>query len=317
MNVTLKDELIARGYSYHELVLDKIYKRYLSTTGELIITKADYYDYPFISTAAKQISKDKTLSYEFATAHNISTPATIQTLDKAIAHDFLTSYKRVVVKPPDMSGSKGLTVDITDTGKLDDALERATFNNQPPLVQEQFIGEEVRMTILGGKVQSIILRQTPRIIGDGVRSIAQLIEKENEARQSLSFPLLTYPQLDRTLIDDRLLVDNSVLGKGEVLELSRATMIKKGASFYGITDEIHTSYVAIAEQLAARLSPSMLVVDFMIRDYTMPALPGNYIFLEFNTAPALEIYSSLRAGDCPDVIAKIADQVDIYAATCG
>ena len=317
MNVTLKDELIARGYGYNELVLSKIYKQFLSATGKLIIAKADCYDYPFISAAAKKISKDKTLSYEFATTHNISIPATVQTLDKAIARDFLMNYRRVVVKPPDMSGSRGLTVDIIDASKLDKALENATFNNQPPLVQEQFIGEEVRMTILAGKVQSVILRQTPRIIGDGVRSIALLIEKENEARQSLSFPLLAYPQLDHTLIDDRLLVDSSILAKGEVLELSRATMIKKGASFYGITNEIHNSYVAIAEQMAAPLSPSMLVVDFMIKDYTMPASPDNYIFLEFNTAPALEIYSSLRAGDCPDVIAKIADQVDMYATTCG
>ena len=316
MNVPLKDELIQRGYTENTLVLDRVYKQYLTKDGKVVVTKGGYYDYPFISQTAKKVSKDKNLSYDFAKIQGIHIPATLQTLDIAQANNFLATYKKVVVKPAELGGGKGLTVDITDETTLKLAIEKATFGSQTPLIQEQFIGEEVRLTVLEGKVYSAILRRTPRVTGDGVSTIQQLIERENSERLSLSFPLLTYPQLDASMMPADLFNGQAIIEKGQTIELSRATMIGRGASFYGILQQIHPSYLAIAEKLANNLNPSMLVIDLMVKNFTEPATDDNYIFLEFNTAPALQIYSSMRAGDKPDVISKLADMVEAFAEAC-
>jgi len=316
MNVTLKDELIQRGYTENTLVLDRSYKQYLTKDSKVVLTKGGYYDYPFISQTAKKVSKDKNLSYDFANIQGVHIPATLQTTDIAQANEFLATYKKVVVKPAELGGGKGLTVDITDETTLKLAIEKATFGNKTPLIQEQFMGEEVRLTVVGGKVYSAILRRTPRVTGDGVSTIQQLIERENSDRLSLKFPLLTYPQLDATMMPVELFNGQAVIDNGQTIELSRATMIGRGASFYGILQQIHPSYLAIAEKLANNLNPSMLVIDLMVKNFTEPASDDNYIFLEFNTAPALQIYSSIRAGDQPDVISKLADMVEAFAEAC-
>lgn len=316
MASTLKDELIRRGYVYSELMLDRRYKQFFTPEGKLVTTMTDYYDYPFVTQTTKKISKDKTLSYQFAISEGINVPKSLQTSDPAQAETFLETYKKVIVKPAELGGSKGLTVDVTDSESLKTAIEKATFNGETPLIQEQFIGEELRMTVLDGKVYSAMLRETPRVVGDGVHTIQQLIEAENVERSKLSFPLITYPQLEASMFVEGLFYSQDIPNKGEIVELSRATVIKGGASLYGVLNEVHPSYIAIAEKLAARLNPPMLVVDLMMKDHTTPATDSNYIFLEFNTAPSLYIYSSIRSGDQPDVISKFADLVDSYVAFC-
>ncbi|MDB5165709.1 MAG: Cyanophycin synthase [Candidatus Saccharibacteria bacterium] len=310
---TLSGELLQRGYIYSELILERRYKQYLSPNGKFLFTKGAHYNYPFISRDVYEMSKDKLRSYEFAQLHDVAIPATLHTSDLDRAKPFLARHKRVVVKPFDGSASKGLTVDVTTDIQLEQALHAATFDDKAPLVQEQFIGEEIRLTALDGVVRSVILRQTPRVVGDGSSSISELIAVENEDRQNLQFPFISYPQLDAVNIPEHLLRSKQIPAHGEIIELSKTTMIRHGASFYGVTDQVHPSYVQIAEHLVSQLNAPMLVVDLMVKDYTHQASDNNYIFLEFNTAPHLEIYSLLRSGDQPDIIRMLADMVDAYA----
>jgi D-alanine-D-alanine ligase-like ATP-grasp enzyme len=163
-------------------------------------------------------------------------------------------------------------------------------------------------------VRSAILRQTPRVVGDGKRTLTELIAAENKLRESLVFPTLSYPQLNAQNIPEKYLSSDEIVGDKEVREFSQATMIRNGASFYGVLQQIHPSYIALVEQLAAQLNPPFVVVDLMVKEWDKSeATPGSYIFLEFNTSPSLEVYTSLRGGDKPDIIKLLADQVDKYA----
>jgi len=308
----LGEELVSRGYIVQHLSVGSGYTQYLSEEGAVALTKSKFYEYPFIPRITKIISQDKELSYAFASELGVTVPKTLRTTDLDTASSFLAMHKRVIVKPSDLGGGQGLSLNITTPAHLQDALLLATFNDNAPLIQEQFMGEEVRFTVIGGTVRSAILRRTPRVVGNGIKTVAELIADENTARKALIFPLLTYPQLTADIIPEHFLTDTRVLGESEVLELNTSTMIRNGASFYGIINSIHPSYIAIAEKLAQRLNPSFLVVDLMMNQWQSPADPGNYVFIEFNTAPALAVYSAIRDGDKPDVIAAIADMLEAH-----
>lgn len=309
----LRDELLSRGYSFVPASADVAYKQYISPNGKLILKKTGHYDYPFVSESTTAICKDKTQSYNLVEALGLSIPRTLQTFDLEAAKTFLDEYSRVIVKPVNSRGGKGLTLNITNEEHLKQAIAHASISEHPPLIQEQFIGEEIRFTVIGGRVQSAILRRSPRIVGDGVSTIAELIQKENEMRSTLVFPLLTYPQLTDAFIPKEYFTDTRIPAVGEIVELSNSTMIRGGASFYGILGEIHESFINLVEELASKVSPAFLVVDLMVKQWQNPVQPNDYVFLEFNTDPGLVVYTSLRGGDTPDVIAKIADLLDTYA----
>lgn len=309
----LGDELLSRGYALEQLPLGGRYRQYISPNGKVAITKTAHYEYPFMPRVTKTISQDKELSYALAKFLNVSVPATLRSGSLHQASDFLDKYKRIIIKPAEKGGGQGLSLNITENSQLSDALSKATFGDSLPLIQEQFMGDEIRFTVISGRVQSAILRQTPRVVGDGHTTVAELIKIENKVRETLIFPLLTYPQLTGLIIPKHFLHDSRVLGKLEVVELNNSTMIRNGASFYGISESVHPSYVEIAERLADRLNPTFLVVDLMIKQWKSKATANNYIFLEFNTAPALAVYSSIRGGDKPNIIALIANLIDEYA----
>jgi D-alanine-D-alanine ligase-like ATP-grasp enzyme len=313
-HATIKSALKERGYTYQRVTLGgRLYHEYLAPSGWVWRYGQRFRAYPFITIAARNISTDKQASYDFAKLHNVSTPATIAVHNADAALQFLKDHRRVIVKPTSQSGGVGVTVDITSEHDLRSAISFATGDqNDPVLVQRQFIGEEVRFTVLNGKVASAILRQTPRVVGDGVSTIAELIDRENQTRRDLQFPSLTYPLLDEKIIPKHFIKSEHIPAKDEIIELNKSTMIRKGASFYGVMEQVHASYIGIAERLAYSLNPAMLVVDLMIEDFRRPATADNYVFIEFNTAPAPQIYTSIRGGDTPPVIDWIAQMIDEY-----
>lgn len=319
MGLTLKDELLKRGYviSTQTTKDGKPYREFVSPSGARMTKVGMYYMYPFTSEKAMAISKDKMQAYELAKATGIIIPAGVQTSDVAVARKFLDTYKQVIVKPHNRSGGSGLSVDITTDAQLGKAMERATYHGEAPLIQQQFIGEELRLTVINGEVYSVILRQSPRIVGDGTRTVQQLIEAENVARKDLIFPYLAYPQLTADNIDPAFLTSQTIPEKGETVELNKTTMIRNGASFYGVTNLVHPSYIEIAKRLAAKLDAGLLAVDLMVVDFRAPASDTNYIFLEFNTSPSMIVYSSLRGGDQPPVAEKVVDMIDSYSHSKG
>lgn len=313
MTVTIKEGLVNLGYTYQAYTLDsELYREYKAPNGWTWIYSKRYRNYPFISIAARKISINKLASYEFASIHGITVPATLYTSDIQAASKFLDEHRRVIVKPLDQGGSRGLTLDITAKDQL-----RVAMGGNSILIQKQFIGMELRFTILKGKVESVILRQTPQVVGDSRHTIQQLIALENGARKKLQFPLLAYPLLDETNTDHGFMGSSTIPAQGEIVELSRATMISKGASFHGVLHSVHESYMHLTEALAIALNSAMIAVDLIVEDYTIPATEDNYVFLEFNTAPAPQIYSSLRSGDQPLIVDKIVSMIDEYAHIYG
>lgn len=303
---SIRSALEARGYSYSTMRLGAYSYNVWTAPNGWTWMWHNFRKYPFTPQTTAEISWDKKRAYDFASLHSVTIPATILTDSRDEAVTFLEKYQRVIVKPLSGSGSRGVSLDITTP----ESLQQVIPENEKVLVQQQFIGEELRFTFLDGRVVSVIYRQTPRVIGDGVSSLQELIDRENNVRRTVVFPLLQYPQLDAQIINFDAFDLSSIPLQGQVIELSRSTMIKRGASFYGVTNAVHRSYIEIAEKLAKALSATYIAVDIMVKDFTIPATDDNYTFIEFNTSPSPAPYSSLRAGDTPPVLNMLADLFD-------
>lgn len=256
--------------------------------------------YPFPTSSARLISRDKMIAYDFVAHNNVAVPRSVivgvdETLTQAL--ELLKESNEVIVKPVKGAGGHGLTLDVTSRERLEEAIGRVHRDGVSAVVQQQFFGEEVRFAVVDGKVKAALLRQKPRVVGDGKLSVRQLIEHENEARRNIVDTMVPYPQLDQSIIGQDALMDDTVLMQGEVRELSKSTMVRGGASVYNVTDSIDESYVRAAEQAVEGLGDGFVVVDMMIQDYTQPQLQDGYVFIEFNLAPALSLFYSCRDGN--------------------
>lgn len=311
----IQDELASRGYEVQQLQLGESFTCYTARSGRSWLTRDATLSYPFVTGGARLICKDKQLSQIFAKSQGITVPETLMYPEqKSELGEFLQQNSPLVVKPLDSFGSRGVTLDITSADQLEQGIQEATTFSAKALVQRQFAGHEVRVTICRGEVVAAILRQTPRVLGDGKLSVAELIAKENEQREHLEFAYITYPQLSDEIISSRFMTDTRIPKAGEVVELSKSTLVRTGASLYNITDEIHDSYKTVAVQLTNTLNPDFMIVDLLIQDYQQPMEPRNYVLLEFTTSPALKMYYGMRNKKQIDMVRVVADMVDEYCA---
>lgn len=310
----LKNALVPFGFSFESFRLDdKPYTRLIAPSGNTWTMYDCNLNYPSMPAAAARISRNKTVAHEFAEQLDVHSPWTRQ-VDTNINIEeraALLAHAPLVVKPADASLSNGVSLSITTDEQLVSAITLARTFSEQILVQEEANGEEVRIVVVEGQARAAILRQTPRVIGDGQSSLRQLIEAENQARKAITSPYLSYPMLSEELIDLSAFDLDSVPAKHEIIQLGRGTMIKRGASMYDVFDQIDTSYLAMAETMARSLGAGFMAVDMIIEDYLRPATAKNYVFLEFNTSPVLKLFYGCRDGQHFDVLPHLAHMINV------
>lgn len=310
-------ELKKRGYTTSEAAYEgmTIFTA-ISPAGRHWLTRINHLAYPSISSFQNYVTNTKSLAYDIVAAAGVPTPFTRVVLpDESIAEhhaaELLATHGRLVVKPDDSSLSHGLTLNISTLQELEEAIAAARVfsKNGNVLIQQQVSGEEVRFVYVDGKIVAAMLRETPKVTGDGTATVAQLIEQENAARHEIKESMVPYPMLTPELVSRR--IDwHRVPADGEVVELNRATMIGRGASVYNIIERIDPSYSELAKACGDAIGIGFAVVDMMIQNHDVPAAEGTVYFNEFNSSPVLKLFYSCRDGKHLDIVPRLVDALD-------
>lgn len=318
----LKMKMEPLGFVFDELELGtpaRSYTRVTSKKGNSLVISTSSPLYPFATASARTVYKDKMKLYDLAAMLDLRIPQTLAigsneaTNKKEEIEDFLNAYPTLIVKPSSSYGSKGITRDIQTFTELEDAIALAGFESDTTLIQQQFIGEEIRFAVIGGKARVAVLRQKAAVVGDGRTPLRELLAIENKSRSDITDTMVQYPLLDGTLIDEEFLESDHVVANGERVELSKSTMIRDGASMYDVTAAIHGDYVAAVERLASQFGPGFIAVDIMVSDYTAASDSANYVILEVNTNPALSLFYSCRDGAHSPIVEKYLADAFEYA----
>ncbi len=88
---------------------------------------------------------------------------------------FRSLEKPVIVKPRFGSRGRHTTTHINTEADLKVAYRRARQLSWPVIVEEHLVGSVYRATCIGGKVVGILAGDPPRVTGDGIKTVRQLI----------------------------------------------------------------------------------------------------------------------------------------------
>jgi cyanophycin synthetase len=133
-----------------------------------------------------RLALDKPLVHRILRAREISVPDYIELdyTDSAGALSFIAGTGGPCVVKPAKGGRGGAAV----TGNVKDArgLARASLSaarlDRRLLIERQVPGDMYRLLFLDGELVDVVLRQAPRVTGDGRSSVLELIAQENERR---------------------------------------------------------------------------------------------------------------------------------------
>jgi cyanophycin synthetase len=197
----------------------------------------------------------------------------------------------VVIKPADLDRGEGVTVDISSEAELKAAFFHAQKLSKlkQVIVERQVSGICHRLFIANGKLLYAVKRYPMSVIGDGKRTVRQLVEDE-ALKESLK-PIWGRSEIKP--IDDLALQTLKKLGltvesvpdKGIMVPLRRIESTEWGGVDEDVTRVIHKENLRVALQAAKLFGLYVAGIDIISPDITKSWHTNGAIINEVNFAP--------------------------------
>lgn len=256
------------------------------------------------------VVRTKPAVYRLLRQHGLPTPpyAEFSIDDMRPAVNFLEQINdECVIKPAeDSGGGAGVTTGIRTRWQLARAAWAAAAQGNQLLIEEQLEGENYRLLYLDGKLLDAVARRPPTVVGDGRRSVRQLVEEANQARlrdgSAVSHALLSIDfDMQRTLARHRLTLQ-SVPAAGSVVILKTAINENRGADNITVTPSVCDAIVRDGARAAAITGVRLAGVDIITRDLGQPLAETGGVVLEVNSPPGYYWHYHKRDGAFPVAI---------------
>lgn len=212
--------------------------------------------------------------------------------EKEEARAFSSTYGSTVIKPRD--GNKGRAVSIGVTADTFDTAWDLAVAGMPSgvLIEEEFGGGlEARYLVIDGELNCVYLKAPPRVTGDGVSSIEELVKVKNAERRRnphLANRPIVLDEFRLALLRRNGLCLASVPHAGQDVLLDVKSSISSGGETCDLTNEVHPSFRKVAERAFAAIPGLRFAgIDLIARNHGQPASESNYIIVEINTTPGL------------------------------
>jgi cyanophycin synthetase len=266
------------------------------------------------SAVAESIAQDKELTKQLLRAAGVPVPwgRPVDSADEAWAVAQEIGLP-VVVKPRDGNQGKGVTVNIVDREHLDIAY-RAALQHGQPMVERFLPGSDFRLLVVGNRLIAAARRDPPQVIGDGVHTVAQLIDQVNAdpLRGDGHATSLTKMRLDEIALA-RLKVQHhtpqTVPVKGERVVLRNNANLSTGGTATDVTDDVHPEVAARAVAAARMIGLDICGVDIVCETMQRPLEEQRGGIVEVNAAPGLRMHISPSYGKGRAVGEAIVDHL--------
>lgn len=220
----------------------------------------------------------------------------------------------VVVKPKDGNQGKGVCVNITNDQEFAEAYNIARKYGSDVIVEKFISGRDYRVLVVGDSVVAVSQRIPPFVIGDGISSISELVEKENaNPKRGVDHER----QLTKIIIDDISMSSlrkrgyslSSVLKRGEMLYLRENANLSTGGTAKDCTDIIHPDNIAVAVKAAQLIGLDIAGVDITTPDISKPMAETGGVIIEVNAAPGIRMHHYPACGKPRNAAKAIIDML--------
>jgi len=260
------------------------------------------------SAVGVEIAGDKDLTKALLERASIPVPRgrIVRTPDGAVSAAEELGGK-VVVKPLNGRQGKGVSLNLSGAEEVMFAFEVAKEFSREVLVEEQLEGRNYRVLVVDDKIAAASERVPCNVRGDGVHTVAELIEIEN--KNPLRGAGHEKP-LTKIRHDDPILLAfmrkegwsmDDVPENGETVMLCAGINLSTGGTARDVTDEIHPTVARLCVRAAATLGMDICGVDLVLEDIARPVSenPRGGV-IELNAAPGLRMHQFPTEGEPRD-----------------
>ncbi|MET0982951.1 MAG: cyanophycin synthetase, partial [Telluria sp.] len=254
------------------------------------------------SYVAVKIASDKQLTKALLQEAGVPVPegATVTTVEEAqrIARRLRAP---VTVKPLDGNQGKGVTTRCTTPEEVALAFAFAREYGRRIIVERFVEGRDYRVLVAGGRIAAASFRRPAHVVGDGVSTITELVEIENQnpSRGTGHSNILTRLALDahaEDMLRRQGYSPDAVPGSGTCVELRSNANLSTGGTAEDCTDLLPESTRALCVRAASKIGLDVAGIDIVCQDIAVPLDEQGGAVIEVNAAPGIRMHQHPSAG---------------------
>lgn len=254
------------------------------------------------SAIAESVAQDKQLTRMLLKQVGVPVPEgePVTSAEEAVAAAEEIGYP-VVVKPQFGNHGRGVATNL-QTREQVLAAYAAAVEEESTIVVEKFApGDDYRVLVIGNRVIAAAKREPAKVIGDGLSTVAQLVEQVNKdpRRSDGHSTVLSKLHIDAVALNvlaDQNLTPGSIPPAGQTVFIRRNANLSTGGTATDVTDIMHPN---VAEQMvdAARvIGLDIAGIDVVCQDISRPLEEQHGVVVEVNAGPGLRMHLEPSAG---------------------
>lgn len=273
------------------------------------------------SSIGKSISDHKYLAKELFVKHNVPTATYVLVKTIEDIHRVEKLSFPVVGKPSNGTHGMGVVVGLhTMKEVIEYATDQFTTWLKPNregeylLFEEIMSGNEYRVLCVDYKMVAVTQRVPAHVIGDGIHTVQQLIDKKNTAQQRgtrfahlpIEVDHLVHHCLKEQGYDIESIPDNNM-----TVILRKTANLSTGGDAWSLMQQVHPTNIALFEKIAQVCDLNTIGIDVMCNTLEKPIddQPNTGI-IEVNCHPGLRMHHFPLRGEPVNAAGLILDMVE-------
>lgn len=212
----------------------------------------------------------------------------------------------VIVKPQIGSRSRHTITNINNFTDFKNGVAIARQISSHLVVEEHLQGSVCRATLVGGVLAGFYRGKAPSIVGDGIKTIRELITEKDANRNSRVQPIRMGTELYAYIHRSGFSMDDVLPDQTELI-LSHRNGRLFGGTTKEMIDELHPSFIPILEKAAHIVGLSVVGFDCIIPDPTKDAGSQRWGIIECNTLPFIDLHYYALEGTPRNIAGMIWD----------
>ena len=248
------------------------------------------------SAVAEAIAQDKELTKQLLQAAGVPVPEgrPVSSAEDAWAAACEIG-SAVVVKPQDGNQGKGVTVNLSSEKQVKTAYAEAFKISDEVLVERYIVGQDHRILVVGNKLIAAARREPPMVIGDGIQSVRELVDRVNSdprrgTGHATSLTKIRFDDIALARLAEDGLNAESIPAKGIRVILRNNANLSTGGTATDVTDDVHPDFAVRAIAAAQMVGLDVAGVDIVCNNVLRPLEEQGGGVVELNAAPGLRMH---------------------------
>lgn len=221
---------------------------------------------------------------------------------------FLAQTRPVIVKPRFGSRGRHTTTHISTLEDFEVAFWRAKQLGFSVIVEEHLIGSVYRATMVGGKLAGVLTGEPPRVTGDGIHTITELVKVKNDTRPARVGEVIIRDINIAFLARLHYTVD-TVLPVGTTIDLIEKIGLSYGGLSREDTPHVHPKLRAELERASVVVDDPIHGFDFISPDISVDPDTVRWGIIECNSVPFINLHHDPLVGTPVNVAGILFDDL--------